>query len=113
LQGAMNLVGGNIEDVTRDNVLGLHALRKSMTKFENALKKRVRELVVTGGPIDHEGSVLEFRSSFRKPKLAMEDVVDALGRCGANEQTLDAVRATLGMRPKVEVERLDLYKRRE
>lgn len=113
LQGAMNLVGGNIEDVTRDNVLGLFALRKSMTKFENALKKRVRALVAEGGPIDHEGSVLEFRSSFRKPKLAMEDVVSALGRCGADEQTLDAVRATLGMRQKVEVERLDLYKRRE
>lgn len=113
LQGAMNLVGGDVTDVTRENVLGLHALRKSMTRFESALKKRVHELVADGGPIEGDDSVLEFRTSFRRPGLKLDDVTDALLRCGADPQTREAVAATLGMRQKVEQRRLDLYKRRE
>ena len=113
LQGAMNLVDGDINDVTRDNLLGLFALRRSMGRFESALNKRVRALVTEGGPVEHEGKVLEFRSSFRKPNISMEDIVDALRRCGADRSTAEAVEATLGMRPKVETQRLDLYKRKE
>lgn len=113
LQGALNLVGKKAESVTRKDVLDLHALRKSMTRFESALKKRVHKLVSEGGPIEKDGNVLEFRSSFRRPNLSMEDVTGALLRCGADPQTREAVTATLGMRAKVESERLDLYKRRE
>ena len=113
LEGAMNLVGGDVNDVTRDNVLSLHALRKTMGRFESALKKRVRELVDEGGPIEHEGSVLEFRSAFRKPNISLPDVADALRRCGVDRMFCEAVEATLGMREKVESKRLDLYKRKE
>ncbi len=112
LEGAMNLVNGNIADVNRENVLGLFALRKTMTRFESALKKRVRELIEEGGPIETGESVLEFRSSFRKPSVSLEDVLDALRRCGADRMTSDAVEATLSMREKIESKRLDLYKQR-
>jgi hypothetical protein len=113
LRGALNLVGDDVTDVTPENAMHLHALRKSMSRFESALKKRLAELITETGPISGSKKVLEFRSQFRVQSLTEAQVQAALRRCGADPTFTQAVMQTINLREKQEVRRLDLYRPRE